>query len=141
MADVHHSSGTHHHPSLPRNSNHISKLTGALQARLRSSKNHAESGSQDFMKTPDAGLAGEQRRTSQSKKPVPGGGKPKPPTKPKVLNPRGKALYEYDAQDTDELSLNVGDVVEILKEDASGWWLGKLRGKEGLFPSNYIEKI
>lgn len=25
--------------------------------------------------------------------------------------------------------------------DKSGWWRGRLRGKEGLFPANYIEKI
>ena len=25
--------------------------------------------------------------------------------------------------------------------DASGWWTGKLRGKEGLFPANYVEKV
>ena len=25
--------------------------------------------------------------------------------------------------------------------DDSGWWTGRLRGREGLFPSNYIEKM
>lgn len=25
--------------------------------------------------------------------------------------------------------------------DPAGWWRGRLRGKEGLFPANYIEKI
>lgn len=25
--------------------------------------------------------------------------------------------------------------------DKAGWWRGRLRGKEGLFPANYIEKI
>lgn len=25
--------------------------------------------------------------------------------------------------------------------DPSGWWKGRLRGKEGVFPNNYIEKI
>ena len=25
--------------------------------------------------------------------------------------------------------------------DPSGWWLGRLKGKEGLFPSNYVETI
>ena len=25
--------------------------------------------------------------------------------------------------------------------DPSGWWIGSLRGKQGLFPNNYIEKI
>lgn len=50
------------------------------------------------------------------KKPVPGGGKPKPAAKPKKLYPKAKVLYDYNAQDTDELSLEFGDVVEVLKE-------------------------
>lgn len=25
--------------------------------------------------------------------------------------------------------------------DPSGWWTGRIRGKEGLFPGNYVEKI
>lgn len=37
--------------------------------------------------------------------------KPPPPSLPKV-----KALYDYDPQDLDELSLREGDIVEVLKE-------------------------
>lgn len=55
--------------------------------------------------------------------------------------PKCKTLFAYDAADTDELCFNAGDIVEVLKEDDSGWWLGRLRGKEGLFPSNYVQKI
>ena len=25
--------------------------------------------------------------------------------------------------------------------DASGWWKGRFKGREGLFPNNYIEKL
>ena len=25
--------------------------------------------------------------------------------------------------------------------DPSGWWTGRLRGKQGLFPNNYVTKI
>ncbi|XP_012234244.1 unconventional myosin-Ie-like [Linepithema humile] len=62
--------------------------------------------------------------------------KPPPPSLPKV-----KALYDYDPQDLDELSLREGDIVEVLKEHEGGWWHGRLKGKTGLFPSNYVEKI
>lgn len=89
--------------------------------------------------------------------------------------PQCKALYAYDAQDTDELSFNAEDIIDIVKEgkkmseqhlelifhtcrdvdslelntnvvmfadlDASGWWTGRLRGKQGLFPNNYVTKI
>uniref|UniRef100_A0A3B5MVP3 Osteoclast-stimulating factor 1 n=1 Tax=Xiphophorus couchianus TaxID=32473 RepID=A0A3B5MVP3_9TELE len=77
------------------------------------------------------------RRLSKEVKPVPGAGRPKP----KPRSPQCRALYAYDAQDTDELSFNADDVIEILTEDLSGWWFGRLRGKEGMFPGNYVEKI
>ncbi|KAI0227941.1 Unconventional myosin-Ie [Lamellibrachia satsuma] len=105
--------------------------------------NPAVDSNREFLKTPDAGVAGVQRRRSGGHGPPPGGGRPKPQTKPKPQSrlPRGRCLYAYDAQDTDELSFNEGDVIEVVREDASGWWLGRLRGRQGLFPENYIEKI
>jgi hypothetical protein len=45
-----------------------------------------------------------------------------------------KALFEYSAQTDEELSFVEGDVIEIVARDASGWWTGKLRGKQGYFP-------
>lgn len=66
----------------------------------------------------------------------------RPPPPPPVANcPRVKALYDYNPQDLDELRLKEGDLVELLKEDEGGWWHGRLRGKTGLFPANYVEKI
>lgn len=29
----------------------------------------------------------------------------------------------------------------IFSVDPSGWWTGRVQGKEGLFPGNYVEKI
>lgn len=29
----------------------------------------------------------------------------------------------------------------VFSVDPSGWWTGRIRGKEGLFPGNYVEKI
>ena len=48
-------------------------------------------------------------------KPPPAGGKPRP-TKPKPSLPKCRCLYAYDAQDTDELSFNLGDTIEIMNE-------------------------
>ncbi|XP_039974336.1 myosin IEb [Xiphias gladius] len=94
-----------------------------------------------FMDVPEQGAAGMQRRRSKEMKPLPGAGRPKPAPKPKPRSPQCRALYAYDAQDTDELSFNADDVIEILTEDPSGWWFGRLRGREGLFPGNYVEKL
>lgn len=92
----------------------------------------------DFLKTPDAGQSGAQRASLNPATPKP---KPKPKPRPADKLPLCKAIYAFDAQDVDELSFNPGDQIEILKEDTSGWWIGRLRGKQGLFPMNYIEKI
>ncbi|XP_029495068.1 unconventional myosin-Ie-like isoform X2 [Oncorhynchus nerka] len=93
----------------------------------------------DCLKVPEQGAAGVQRQSVS--RPPPGGGRPKPAPKPKPQVPQCKALYAYDAQDTDELSFNADDVIDIIKEDASGWWTGRLRAKQGLFPNNYVSKI
>ncbi|NXO02092.1 MYO1F protein, partial [Rhinopomastus cyanomelas] len=92
----------------------------------------------DFLNVPDQGVAGVQRRRSVGQRPPPAR-RPKP--QPQVAAPRCQALYQYVGQDVDELSFNVGDVIDILLEDISGWWKGRLRGKEGLFPGNYVQKI
>ncbi|XP_075300393.1 unconventional myosin-If isoform X2 [Opisthocomus hoazin] len=92
----------------------------------------------DFLNVPDQGVAGMQRRRSLSQRPPPAG-RPKP--QPKAAVPRCRALYQYIGQDVDELSFNVGDIIDVLLEDISGWWKGRLHGKEGLFPGNYVQKI
>lgn len=93
-----------------------------------------------FMDVPETGAAGTLRRKTEVK-PDPGLGRPKPSPKPRPRTPHCRALWAYDAQDTDELSFNADDVIEIVSEDASGWWFGRLRGREGMFPGNYVEKI
>nr|CAB3264157.1 unconventional myosin-If [Phallusia mammillata] len=122
------------HPQLPQMG----------QQRRARAPSVAHNNDQDFMRTPDAGAAGLQRRMSQQRsqknRPVPGGARPKPRPKPQAL-PKCKALYAYDANDTDEISFNCNDIIEITKEDPSGWWMGRFNGREGLFPGNYVEKI
>ncbi|XP_065059730.1 unconventional myosin-Ie-like [Rhopilema esculentum] len=120
-----------HHPNLP--------TSGAKRVARQSSSgvNH------DFMSTPESGVCGIQRVTSSktaAARPRPAApAKPKPAPKPRL--PMCRTIYAYDAAETDELSFDAGETVEIVKEDPSGWWVGKHRGKEGLFPSNYVEKI
>ncbi|NWY74510.1 MYO1F protein, partial [Erithacus rubecula] len=104
------------------------------QPRARPPSEH----NMDFLNVPDQGVAGMQRRRSVSQRPPPAR-RPKP--QPKAEGPRCRALYQYIGQDVDELSFNVGDVIDVLMEDASGWWKGRLHGKEGLFPGNYVQKI
>ncbi|NXX41193.1 MYO1F protein, partial [Tricholaema leucomelas] len=104
------------------------------QPRARPPSGH----NMDFLNVPDQGVAGMQRRRSLSQRPPPAR-RAKP--QPKATMPRCQALYQYIGQDVDELSFNAGDVIDILLEDISGWWKGRLHGKEGLFPGNYVQKI
>jgi hypothetical protein len=55
--------------------------------------------------------------------------------------PKCKVLYDYEAQDTIELTIKETDLIVIVKQDPSGWWKGELNGKVGLFPSNFVEEI
>nr|XP_046201924.1 unconventional myosin-Ie-like isoform X2 [Oncorhynchus gorbuscha] len=151
-----------HQNGGPKNTNHIANQRNASQHSnqrppstgngsrpfLPNNVNMKERGSNhpkpnqpnlDCLKVPDQGAAGVQRQSVS--RPPPGGGRPKPAPKPKPQVPQCKALYAYDAQDTDELSFNADDVIDIIKEDASGWWTGRLRAKQGLFPNNYVSKI
>uniref|UniRef100_A0A3Q3KII3 Osteoclast-stimulating factor 1 n=1 Tax=Monopterus albus TaxID=43700 RepID=A0A3Q3KII3_MONAL len=100
------------------------------------SHNQYNQGNMDFLNVPDQGMSGKQRRRSVSQRPPPA---PKP--QPRPQGPRCRALYQYIGQDTDELSFDASDVFDLVKEDPSGWWTGRIRGKEGLFPGNYVEKI
>jgi len=38
----------------------------------------------------------------------------------------GRALYDFDATEDNELSFKVGDVLTILNQDDSGWWEAQL---------------
>ncbi|KAJ8679077.1 hypothetical protein QAD02_014864 [Eretmocerus hayati] len=72
----------------------------------------------------------------------PGGPTAKPRSKPQLPSlPKVRALYDYTPQDLDELELKEGEIIELLKEHEGGWWHGRLKGRTGLFPSNYVEKV
>lgn len=55
------------------------------------------------------------------------------------------ALYDYNAQGEDELSLQRGGWVEVLSKDAKisgdeGWWTGKIGDQVGIFPANFVKQ-
>ena len=67
---------------------------------------------------------------------------PRPRTKPVTMVKKCKVIYDYEANDQDELNLLAGDILEIVTEDASGWWTGKNKnGLVGQFPGNYVQKL
>lgn len=46
------------------------------------------------------------------------------------------ALYSYEATADTELDMSEGDIIQVLKEDDSGWWQGEVDGRIGWFPFN-----
>lgn len=54
-----------------------------------------------------------------------------------------QAVYDYHAQQPDELDLERGDVVKVYRKMADGWYEGeRLRDMQwGWFPSNFTQEI
>ena len=51
-----------------------------------------------------------------------------------------RVTFDYNAMNEDELTLKIGDIVEFLGDDEEGWYKGQLKGKIGVFPSNFVEE-
>ncbi|KAH7912784.1 hypothetical protein BJ138DRAFT_1099966 [Hygrophoropsis aurantiaca] len=52
-----------------------------------------------------------------------------------------RALWDWSSEDPNDVSFRAGDTIEIISETNEDWWTGRYKGKQGLFPSNYVEKI
>lgn len=50
-----------------------------------------------------------------------------------------KAVYEYRAQEADEISFHEGDILYIVDTSDPDWWKARCRNQEGLVPSNLLE--
>ena len=54
---------------------------------------------------------------------------------------RCEALYDYDGQQSDELTIRPGDVIYVTDKIDEDWWQGNLDGTIGIFPANYVEEV
>lgn len=52
-----------------------------------------------------------------------------------------RALYDYESEDATNLSFKKDDVIQVLAQLESGWWAGHCDGRQGWFPSNYVQVI
>ncbi|EPQ61224.1 BAR-domain-containing protein [Gloeophyllum trabeum ATCC 11539] len=74
-----------------------------------------------------------------------------PPPPPPPLKPKPKAeppvqyvvaLYDFEAQAEGDLSFSAGDRIELVEktESQEDWWTGRLNGRQGVFPGNYVQE-
>ncbi|KZT68769.1 SH3-domain-containing protein [Daedalea quercina L-15889] len=66
-----------------------------------------------------------------------------PPPPRSAPTQRARALWAYneDGSEPNDLSFSSGEIVEVIDETNADWWTGRCRGRQGLFPSNHVEKI
>ncbi|XP_053444136.1 SH3 domain-containing YSC84-like protein 1 isoform X4 [Nycticebus coucang] len=93
--------------------------------------------------------AREQQRKAKELPPKPGL-RPQQPSAPVHLTSGSQsnsnlpievtALYSFEAQQPGDLNFQAGDrIIVISKTDSHfDWWEGKLRGRTGIFPANYV---
>ena len=59
---------------------------------------------------------------------------PSPSPPPQVI-----AIYSYEAQGSQELTLVEGSVISVVAKEDDVWWCGQLDGRTGMFPAAYVE--
>ncbi|XP_060611705.2 proline-serine-threonine phosphatase-interacting protein 1 [Anolis sagrei] len=52
-----------------------------------------------------------------------------------------KVLYDYTAQNEDELDIQAGDIVTVIEVGEDGWWTAELDDEHGFVPGSYLEKL
>ncbi|TBU23106.1 BAR-domain-containing protein [Dichomitus squalens] len=74
----------------------------------------------------------------------------KAPPPPPPLKPKPKpavqyvvALYDFEAQAEGDLDFKAGDRIEVVErtESTEDWWTGRLNGRQGVFPGNYVQDV
>ena len=104
-------------------------LTLSLQEEERKKVGPSSSGAQ-------AGAAGGQQQNQQEAAPA-----PVPAGTTAATVSRVRALYDFTPSEPGELEFKRGDVIAVLESVYKDWWRGSLKGKTGIFPLNYVEKL
>lgn len=83
---------------------------------------------------PSSSSAAPQQQAATPIQPVPSG------TTAATVS-RVRALYDFVPTEPGELEFKRGDVIAVLESVYKDWWRGSLKGKTGIFPLNYVEKL
>ncbi|XP_021267900.1 GRB2-related adapter protein isoform X2 [Numida meleagris] len=61
---------------------------------------------------------------------------------PEVRRPKFvQAQFDFSAHDSSQLPFYRGDIIEVLDCPDPNWWQGKIYGRIGFFPRNYVHPI
>lgn len=58
-----------------------------------------------------------------------------------LLGRTARVTFSYTAEQEDELSLEVGQIIKNIVDVDVGWCEGELNGKKGMFPNNFVEEV
>ncbi|KAJ1566111.1 hypothetical protein HK405_010936, partial [Cladochytrium tenue] len=62
---------------------------------------------------------------------------PPPPPPRAGGGDRVVALFDFTGERDGDLSFRKGDSITVVQRNANEWWLGRVGGREGVFPANY----
>jgi len=141
-------------PELARMKQMANVLSGASYAGTRNRE--SDSGDTNYVRPMRSSVGGDDessyREPPRSYVPpnamrlptaVQSGAPPPPVSHPPAVQtgPVYRAMYDYDAQDDDEVSFIEGDIILNCQAVDEGWVIGvvKSTGLKGMIPSNYIE--
>ncbi|KAI6165692.1 SH3-domain-containing protein [Pisolithus thermaeus] len=63
-------------------------------------------------------------------------------SKSSATKAEARALWDWTSEDPSDLNFRAGDIIEIISETNADWWTGRNRaGKQGIFPSAYVERL
>lgn len=65
---------------------------------------------------------------------------PTPPARGGGGGKKARGLFDFVAQEPNELSFKFNDVI-IIHTQNGDWWEGELNGRRGLLPSNYVQLL
>ncbi|KAJ2898084.1 hypothetical protein MKZ38_004196 [Zalerion maritima] len=69
---------------------------------------------------------------------------PPPPPPPAAATPgpmMAKVLYDFTGERENELSIHVGDIIEVVQKENNGWWLAKTGAGQAWVPASYVEEV
>ena len=52
-----------------------------------------------------------------------------------------RATYDFAAEEPEELEFHRGDTIGVINHDDAEWWYGRLAGRTGTFPSQFVERL